>query len=59
MLGTGPETKLFSEADGRSTETEQRSHCPADCSKQQVWQLKTPAVDSLTDGTSRYSNLNS
>jgi len=33
------EQKCFSDADGRSTETEQRSHCPADCSKWRVRRL--------------------
>ena len=43
-----PGTEMFSDADGRSTETEQRSHCLTDYSK--WWRL---TVDSLTDGTSR------
>jgi len=46
--GMRPGTEMFSDADGRSTETEQRSHCLTDYSK--WWRL---TVDSLTDGTSR------
>jgi len=32
MSGKEAETKNAPDADGRSTETGQRSHCPADCS---------------------------
>ena len=40
------------DADGRSTETEQRPHYPADCYKWWVWRLaRLPTVDSLTDGS--------
>ena len=45
MSGRRPGTEMFSDADGRSTEMEQRSH-----SKWWDW---PPMVDSLTDGTSR------
>ena len=33
MSGNKARTEMFSDADGRSTEMQQRSHCVADCSK--------------------------
>ena len=53
-MGTRRGIEMFSDADGRSTETEQRSQCPADCPNGGSGDWEGPAVDdSLTDGTSR------
>ena len=41
MSGNEAGTSTFSDADGRSTETEQRSRCPTDCCKWLVRRLYT------------------